>query len=197
MQPHATPLALALLILAALLHAAEPIKERLVSFDVSPNFRIEGAHTEQPYASFEIGGRHLIWPRSAPKFESLQDGRKYRFDIIETRTVIPLENGSREFWSPELSKVSIGDTVIFDAALCMVHKQIMKRSEVPVIYGMPGGSTAYWTAFRDEFPNSGILHGGCVVMPDRATGMCWKCEKCISKKSAWKESTKDSLLSYF
>jgi len=189
MQPHTTLLALvALTIITAPLDAAEPIQERTLSFDVSPKFRIEGAHTNRPYASFEIEGRHLFWPESAPKVETLQDGQKYHFEIIETRTVFPLKDGSSiEIWSPVLAKVSLGDNVIYDAAVCRVHKLPMKRSEVPIIYGLPRGSTSYWNALRNEFPNCGIFHGGCVVLPGRETGMCWKCEKCIANQLSWKE----------
>ena len=185
---HYSPFTLALscLSLAFVLIAAEPIKERTVSFEVVPEFLVKEANTENSYAELQLEGREILWPTEAPKYKTLQDGRKYRFELIEVRIYFEPESKT-EFWTPELHRVSHGDSVIYDASICQIHKAAMKRTEVPVTYGMPGGSEAYITAFITKFRHYGLVEGGCIVPPGHPTAMTWVCKHCKVARESWKE----------
>lgn len=179
-------LALSCLSLAFALIGAEPLRERSVSFDVVPKFTVEGEKTDHPYATLQLEGRELFWPTEAPKYKTLQDGRKYRFELIEVRTYFEPESKT-EFWTLELRRLTHGDSLIYDASICQIHQAAMKRTEVPVTYGMPGGSAAYITAFLTKFRHYGVVEGGCVVPPEPQTAMTWVCKHCKAAKESWKE----------
>jgi len=180
------PLALSCLSLAFALIAAEPIKERAVSLEVVPKFSVKEANTKHTYALLHLEGREIFWPTDAPKYKTLQDGRKYRFELIEVRTYFEPKS-KKEHWNPLLHRISYGDSVIYDSSICQIHKAAMKRTEVPVSYGMPGGSEAYMKALNTKFLNAGLVNGGCIVMPEPETAMTWVCQHCKAAKESWKE----------
>ena len=179
-------LALSCLSLAFALMGAEPIKERAVSLEAVPKFTVVGAKTDYSYPMLQLEGRTIFWPTEAPKYKTLQDGRKYRFELIEVRSHFEPKS-KKEHWYPVLHRITHGDSVIYDASICYIHKAAMKRTEVPVSYGMPGGSEAYIKAFKTKFRHYGVVEGGCIVPPEPQTDMTWVCQQCKAAKESWKE----------
>ena len=174
-------LALSCLSLAFALIGAEPIKERTVTFEAVPKLTVMGAETKHPYA-FLLLERHGLFCFIDPsKLKLIQEGRKYRFELIEVRTYFQPES-KIEIWTPELHRVFYGDSVIYDASICKIHQAAKKRTEVPVTYNTPGGSEAYLKAFRTKFRHYGLITGRSAVMPENPTTMTWVCKHCKAAK---------------
>ena len=157
-----------------------------MSFEAVPEFVEKEANPEYTFAELHLEGRTLLWPREAPKYKTLQDGRKYRFELIEVRAYSAIDSKT-EYWYPVLHRITHGDSVIYDASICYIHKAAMKRTEVLVTYGMPGGSEAYNKAFRTQFRYYGCAEGGCIVSSKPDTYRTWVCQHCKAAKESWKE----------
>ena len=151
-------------------------KERSLTIEAKPVFKKDGS-----YRTLEAGDRSIYWPPHAPRPDELERDRHYQFELVEEK-IFP----DHDIWSPELVRLRDGDDVLFDASICAVHKIPMKRTVVPITYGLIFLNTPYGDAQGKEFPNIPIAFGGCCVDHDRNVTRTWVCKECETSDAAWR-----------
>ena len=139
---------------------------------------------------FDGGKRSVYWPGNAPKPGTLAKGRSYTVELLEEEHRYAISDTLSSSWSPELMRLKDGGRVLFDASLCRVHGVTMKRQIVPISYGLPSFlafDRAYETARESEFPNTGVVPGGCCVDEERLVTRAWVCATCVAHEKQWNE----------
>ena len=185
---------LALTAMAALLASCASSKipkERQVTVQTKLNFKKQSAGGADAYYTLEMVSdgdeRSIYWPEDAPGPGALSKGRSYTVELLEEEYGLGMGGEGASYWSPELFRLSDGDRLLYDASVCRVHGAGMKRAVVPISYGFPMFERSYSTAMESEFPNAGVVLGGCCVNRERPSTHAWVCPRCVENKRGWEK----------
>lgn len=123
----------------------------------------------------------ISWPTTAPDPKSLHASHAWHFELLEQKGGMWSEDNSRT-WT-EISKVTDGSRVIYDAGLCPVHHLGMTRVDektatVQGIYRPP----SFDRILDKEFPNTGVRYPRCSSGGERVV---WVCPGCVKAKEQW------------
>ena len=91
------------------------------------------------------------------------------------------------YWSPKLVRITDGDRLLYDASMCRVHGIKMERVVVPITYGLYMPDRSHSRAEESEFPNTGVVLGGCCVDTERPSTHTWVCPTCLANKNRWEK----------
>lgn len=170
-------------------------KERTVTLHTKVNFKQESVGTNYSYYTLKIesegGDRCVIWPANAPAPNSLNKGRCYTVELLEEKYRMAIEDHGASFWSPELVRIVDGDRLLYDASMCRVHDIKMNRVVVPIAYGLYMPDRNYSRVEKSEFPNAGLVLGGCCIDMERVSTHTWVCPTCLANKNRWKQQRKN------
>ncbi len=170
-------------------------KERNVTIQAKANFKKHPFSGKDVYYTLEMGqgddSRSVYWPHDAPNPASLNKKRSYSVELIEEEHKMTMGDSSTSTWSPELFRLSDGKRLLYDASVCAVHGGVMERKAVPISYGYPMFDPEYLKVENTEFPNTGMVLGGCCVDLDRPTTHAWVCTSCVHNKERWEQMKKD------
>jgi hypothetical protein len=169
-------------------------KERNITIQASANFKKHPLSGKDFYHTLELeqgdDSRSVYWPHDAPNPATLNKNNTYSLEIIEEEHKRTLGGSSTSTWSPELLRLSDGKRLLYDASVCAVHGGVMERKVVPISYGFPMFDREYLKVENTEFPNTGMVLGGCVVDRDRPVTHAWVCTSCVYNKNKWEELKK-------
>ena len=166
-----------------------PPKERILTLNAKPLIEEEG-DADFKYHALVIGKgdseKSMIWPYDAPEPAKIPSDRVLQMEVVEI-TKKPLMEDMPESMmiSYELSKLTDGSRVLYDASVCRAHDMKMERRAVPISYGLPYRPPGFKEASED-FPHDGTVLGGCVVSEETHTHV-WVCSKCEERSKAWWE----------
>lgn len=164
-------------------------KERHVTLTTKVNFRSNSVGDGHAYYTLEIesGGedRSICWPANAPSPGSLARGHSYTVEFFEAVNRSPTGADLTRYRSPDLFRFRDGDRMLYDASVCRAHGVSMERTIVPISYGFPMFDREYSKAMDADFPNTGIVLGGCCVNTERLSTREWVCPTCVEHKKRW------------
>lgn len=167
--------------------------ERFVEVNVKPRFRAMKSENGLVFDLLISGDRdasEAAWPRDAPSPESLDSSKMHNFQILETKTILGPAPDSTFYWPGEVIKVSQAEQVLYDASICAVHHQKMRREIVDINYGLPDSTSTFFEEMRTKFPNCGYALGGCSVDSLGNKVYRWFCEDCGRARREWEGSQK-------
>jgi hypothetical protein len=120
--------------------------------------------------------------------ERLEPGGVARVIVWESKEMTSYYDDGREeyFTHRDLGEVWVGNTCVFDAAICPVHKARMERGLIAVHYGSP--SREILDAFEGFSGGPGFTFGGCCVSSsDPKETFGYRCSECVAGYQEWSE----------
>ena len=68
---------------------------------------------------------------------------------------------------------------------CMAHGALMRKEQVPIVYGMPIKPVGYDEVREELFPNAHrVFQGGCVRGKKKHVS-AWVCDRCRAARLGW------------
>lgn len=122
----------------------------------------------------------------APRwFGRLVPGGVARVIVWESKEMTSYSDDGHEdyFTDWDLGEVWVGDTCIFDAAICPVHKARMERGPIPIHYGLP--SRDFLDAFEGFSGGPGFALGGCCASSSNTVEFGYRCAACVAGYQEW------------
>jgi hypothetical protein len=119
-------------------------------------------------------------------FKQLMPGGVARVIVWENKEVTSYSDDGHEdyFIHRELGEVWVGDTCLFDAAICPAHKAHMERGLVSILYGAP--SREFLNASQGFSGGPGFNFGGCSVGPSSPKEeFGYRCQECVTGYQEW------------
>jgi hypothetical protein len=111
-------------------------------------------------------------------------------DTNQTYTFTMAEKPFHGSSIPELRRVLLGGTVLYDREICEVHKKKMVHKEAPIAYGLmlPDPEDPSGEIERRMFPHRyEISFGGCVITPrSPKTEKIYFCSECKKAFAKWR-----------
>ena len=101
------------------------------------------------------------------------------------------DDGSEDYYMHwELAEIWVGNTCLFDAAICPVHKVRMERGLIPIHYGFPAGD--FLKALQPFSGGPGFSFGGCCVSSsDPKETFGYRCSECVAGYQDWCKKQQD------
>jgi len=149
-------------------------------------------HEEKTYSLLRlpaIEGRSIeivCDPSFSPWLTGLPRERELTFTVWQTKRVSwHTDDGKEEFsWESEIETIKDGPTLIYDAAICPLHKVRMKRCEIDISHGLP--MKEFIDAYKGFSGGPGFELAGCVSMAgEPTTKFGYKCERCVAAYECW------------
>ncbi len=188
---------LALVLIAALSTSCATSKipkERHVTINTKASFKRNSFGDDDAYYTLDIApdgeDRSVYWPENAPNPDSLAKNRSYTVELLEEEYRLPIGDSGTSYWSPELFRFSDGGRLLYDASVCRVHGIKMERVVVPISYGFPVFDREFAKAREADFPNTGMVLGGCCVNSERPSTRAWVCPTCVAREKRREEQSR-------
>lgn len=128
----------------------------------------------------------LCDPTFSPWLKDLPRDRKLAFTLWQTKKVAwHTDDGEEGFsWDSEVETIKDGSKLLFDAAVCPIHKGRMERCEITISHGTP--SNDFFDAYNKFSGGPGFVWAGCVSLPGApTTEFGYKCDQCVAAYQRW------------
>jgi hypothetical protein len=174
---------------------AKKLIERHVTFHTKANFKKHTYSSKDFYYTLEMDRvdepRSVYWPDIAPKPSALHNKSGYTVELLEEKFRGLFDDTDYDIWSPQLLRVYDGERLLYDASVCSVHGIEMERKVVQISYGLLIFQKEHSKAMQADFPNTGMVLGGCCVDTTRPATHDWVCPICKYNEDKWEKLKKD------
>ena len=122
----------------------------------------------------------------SPWFSNLPRDRELVFTVWQTKRVAwHTDDGEESFsWDSEIETIKDGPTLLYDAAICPIHKVRMDRGEIQLSHGLP--SKEFMDAYDGFSGGPGFEMAGCVIVAgEPTTKFGYTCVECVAAYRRW------------